>query len=383
MRFSGTPLRNLAVFKDLCGDDNLENVVLVTTMWDEVPNESVGAERESQLLSDFWKDMTSHGSRTRRFAGTRESAWEVINCLDLKISHQMRRPSQVQEETVDRGLPLHETTAAKNLFHFLVQLAAESKKAWAKLRNRAGRVTKLKDHPRRDTLGRFPTMRPAPPHAATSADITAAASPESTSPPSPADSHCSGCSANGYQDALSAAIGVLRLAYQAADIGHIPMLRGIIGTVLHIAQLIQVSYPAADGLAPLLNAFKEMGGTHHMINQVVQNSGWLLDEIMQHTAPSALSEDMNKALKSFQKYVVSNCLPRGRGRQHTYHHLRELKRLQKVVTKISNRGRIARFLLHDADIDALTACAASIKAVHDKLGVRSCSIPALNLANGV
>ena len=44
-----------------------------------------------------------------------------------------------------------------------------------------------------------------------------------------------------------------------------------------------------------------------MINQVVQNSGWLLDEIRQYTAPSALSEDMNKTLKSFQKYVVSNC----------------------------------------------------------------------------
>ena len=277
-------------------------------MWDEVPNESVGAERETQLLSDFWKDMTDHGSHTCRFAGTHGSAWEIINCLDLERSCQRRRPLQIQEEMVDRSLPLHETAAAKTLFRFLIQLAAEFKKTWAKLRNRAGRATKLKDHPRRDTLlGRFPAMRPAPPHATPSADITAVASPKSTSPSSPADSYSSDCSANGYQDALSAAIGVLRLAHQAADIGHVPMLRGIIGTVLHIAQLIQVSYPAADGLAPFLNAFKGMGGTHHMINQVVQNSGWLLDEIRQYTAPSALSEDMNKTLKSFQKYVVSNC----------------------------------------------------------------------------
>ena len=87
VRFSGTSLKNLAVFKDLCGDNNLKNVVLVTTMWDEVQDESVGAEWETQLLSDFWKDMTDHGSRTCRFTGTRESAWEIINGLDLEISH--------------------------------------------------------------------------------------------------------------------------------------------------------------------------------------------------------------------------------------------------------------------------------------------------------
>lgn len=58
---------------------------------------------------------------------------------------------------------------------------------------------------------------------------------------------------------------------------------------------------------------------------------------------------------------------------------RELKRLRKVVTKISNRGRIARFLLHDADIEILIACTASIKVVYDKIGVWSFLIPKLIL----
>ncbi|KAF8557843.1 hypothetical protein OG21DRAFT_1504813 [Imleria badia] len=96
-----------------------------------------------------------------------------------------------------------------------------------------------------------------------------------------------------------------------------------------------------------------MGGTHHAISQVIQSSGWLLDEITQYAATSRLSKDMNRTLESFQ---------------------RELHKLQKVVTKVSSRGPVARFLLHDADIEAITACTTSIKAVYDKLGVRSSSI---------
>lgn len=53
------------------------------------------------------------------------------------------------------------------------------------------------------------------------------------------------------------------------------------------------------------------------------------------------------------------------------------------MTKISSRNRFARFLLHDADIQAITACTTSIKAVYDKLEVRSYSIPGLNLTNSV
>ena len=52
------------------------------------------------------------------------------------------------------------------------------------------------------------------------------------------------------------------------------------------------------------------------------------------------------------------------------------------MTKISSRGPISRFFLHDGDIRAITACTASIKEIYDKLGVRSSSIPGLSPANG-
>ena len=124
-----------------------------------------------------------------------------------------------------------------------------------------------------------------------------------------------------------------------------------------------------------------MGGTHHAIGQVIQSSGWLLDEITRYAATSRLSKDMDRTLKSFQKYVTLNSRYEGET-SYIYHHCRELNKLQKVVTKISNRGPVARFLLHDADIEAIAACISSIKAVHDLIAVRSSSTPGL-LANGV
>lgn len=244
-------MRNLAVFRDLCGDSSLKNIVLVTTMWDEV-DKAVGSDREEELRSDFWKGMICHGSRSCRFEGTRESAWEIMDCLDLEGSYQTRIPLQIQEEMVDRGLELHETTAAKTLLRFLVNLAGEFKKAWAKLRNKTRRATSPRGTSgdlRRHTLGRSSTIRSGSTQSiVTSASLSRVGTRDSTSPSSPAESTSSGCSADGYRDALFATIKVLGIAHQAADIGHIPMLRGIIGTVLHVAQLINVSTPPSTVL---------------------------------------------------------------------------------------------------------------------------------------
>ncbi|KIO01012.1 hypothetical protein M404DRAFT_40787, partial [Pisolithus tinctorius Marx 270] len=79
-RVSGTPLRNYNMFMELCGKENFKNIVLVTTMWDEV-TEEVGSARENELQSGFWQAMINLGSTIHRFDGTMESAWKIISCL--------------------------------------------------------------------------------------------------------------------------------------------------------------------------------------------------------------------------------------------------------------------------------------------------------------
>jgi GTP-binding protein EngB required for normal cell division len=70
VRMPGSARRNLLMFKKLCGDNALKNVILGTTMWDRV-SESEGVAREEELTStpDFWGWMVSQGSRVFRHTG--------------------------------------------------------------------------------------------------------------------------------------------------------------------------------------------------------------------------------------------------------------------------------------------------------------------------
>ena len=109
----GVPLRNLNMFNELCGRGNLRNIVLVTTMWDEV-SEDVGLWREKELQSDFWQWMTRLGSTTHRFLLTEESARNIIGTISGSLPDERRLP-QIQREVVDENKPLHGTPEGKSV----------------------------------------------------------------------------------------------------------------------------------------------------------------------------------------------------------------------------------------------------------------------------
>src|SRR6187551_1946358 len=56
-KVQGSTLNNFIMFKEICGREALENVILLTTMWDVVESESIGAKRQQELRDDFWADM--------------------------------------------------------------------------------------------------------------------------------------------------------------------------------------------------------------------------------------------------------------------------------------------------------------------------------------
>lgn len=59
-RMSGSSIRNLDMFKALCGEDAYKHVVLATTMWEQV-DLKIGEQRENELKSkpDYWGYMIS------------------------------------------------------------------------------------------------------------------------------------------------------------------------------------------------------------------------------------------------------------------------------------------------------------------------------------
>jgi len=138
---AGTPLRNLRMFERLCGVNALRNVMLVTTMWNEI-DDATALSHEEELRTKYWRPMVSAGSRISRFDYNHQSAWEIVDQLN-----GTPLPVQLQVELVDEGKPLAYTSAGTALFQWLENLISQLRdlviKLEARLRGRAyGNIVK-------------------------------------------------------------------------------------------------------------------------------------------------------------------------------------------------------------------------------------------------
>ena len=75
------------MFKKLCGDETLKNVVILTNMWPETPLE-VHEKRVSQLRTDpaFFQPIIKEGAQLLRHTATEESA-EYVTCSIVHLHH--------------------------------------------------------------------------------------------------------------------------------------------------------------------------------------------------------------------------------------------------------------------------------------------------------
>ncbi|KAF9449500.1 hypothetical protein P691DRAFT_667336 [Macrolepiota fuliginosa MF-IS2] len=130
-RMAGTPLRNLRVFGEFCGDVAMCRVVLVTTMWDKLRQPEAGKKREDELRENFWKGMLEKGSTIARFDNTLNSAEKIIQ--GLIVEKNKRETLLLQEEFVDLKKRLNETHAGQMLYDTLQRLLDDQKNAIEKL----------------------------------------------------------------------------------------------------------------------------------------------------------------------------------------------------------------------------------------------------------
>lgn len=112
-RMAGTPLKNLRLFQELCGQDAFSRIILTTTMWDEVQI-AVGEQREKELSEKYWKGMIDLGSKTERYFNSHASAWGLLQ--PLVESASQNQAILVQEELVDMKEQLSDTSAGRALY---------------------------------------------------------------------------------------------------------------------------------------------------------------------------------------------------------------------------------------------------------------------------
>ena len=108
----GVSTRNFKVFRKLCGENTLRNVVIVTNMWGEV-DRSVGESREAELRGgdDFFKPALERGAQMARHENTALSAQGIIRL----ILHNHPLPLRIQEELVTEGKGVINTDAGGEL----------------------------------------------------------------------------------------------------------------------------------------------------------------------------------------------------------------------------------------------------------------------------
>ena len=127
----GNFLKNFRMFEGICGRAAFKNVILTTTMWDEV-DEETGATREEELKGIYWKAMIDRHSSTGRFIGTRDSAFRLI--APLLDEANTRNRLLLQKELVDLDLRLSETHAGQKLRSEIKHLARQQQELLHQIR---------------------------------------------------------------------------------------------------------------------------------------------------------------------------------------------------------------------------------------------------------
>jgi hypothetical protein len=162
IRMQGSALKNLFMFKQLCGPDALKSVVLATTMWDRV-SEVEGKARETELVSTqgIWGGMVERGSRVYRHTGMypyfatldqqvlsvscigdRKSAFELIQLL---VQDNAQVTLALQQQMANENMSLEETDAGKGLHAESIKERKKFKKSLAEVQRQKTEALKFRD----------------------------------------------------------------------------------------------------------------------------------------------------------------------------------------------------------------------------------------------
>ncbi|RMJ13422.1 hypothetical protein BHE90_005752 [Fusarium euwallaceae] len=120
VRYAGSSIKTFEIFKRICGEEALKNVLLVTSRWGEV-DEVTGADRERELRERIWAFMLGRGSCMSRFHGDRSSAVTLASQLLVKDPVVLR----LQHEMINEHKDLNETAAGSFVDNGLSKLREE------------------------------------------------------------------------------------------------------------------------------------------------------------------------------------------------------------------------------------------------------------------
>jgi hypothetical protein len=152
-RMYGSSLRNLKMFRELCGEDPLKNVVLITTGWGvfaKAGELDKAAANEQQLRTDpdFWQPLLNRGSKMARFEDTRDSALKIIESLVDNEPLVLK----IQYELVDEDKDLIDTGAGATVNEEIKKLEEKYKMQLSDMQQDMAEALKCKDREWQEAL---------------------------------------------------------------------------------------------------------------------------------------------------------------------------------------------------------------------------------------
>ena len=146
-RFGGLAAKNFRMFRELCGEKTLKNVVLMTTMWGEV-TPSIGANRERQLHGTYFKAAIEKGAQLRRHDNTAESAREILRTI-LKNQPVVLK---IQHELIDEHKDIGQTGAGAELNREMREVVEKCQNEIRELEESMRKAMEEKDEQAREEL---------------------------------------------------------------------------------------------------------------------------------------------------------------------------------------------------------------------------------------
>ena len=146
-KFGGLAVKNFRMFRELCGEKTLKNVVLMTNMWGRVTPQQ-GAAREQQLKDEHFQAAIGKGAQICRHNNTPESARKILR----KILENQPVVLKIQHELIDEGKDIGETGAGAELNRELRELAEKHRKEMKELEENMVKAMEAKDEESREEL---------------------------------------------------------------------------------------------------------------------------------------------------------------------------------------------------------------------------------------
>ena len=124
----GSNVQSIRMFRKMCGNRNLNNVMLATTKWENESNREVALAREEQLKATegFWGTMIAYGSKVGRCENTPAGAERLVTeVLDIGKDRFMPK---MQKQLGPENKHLLDTDAGAELSKALKEMGERHKK---------------------------------------------------------------------------------------------------------------------------------------------------------------------------------------------------------------------------------------------------------------